>query len=201
MKTRTLIEKLHLGEQTPENVAEDVRTALNRMAALLDGGHAVLTAGKLHPDLPAIHEVGPGRTVDTPEVRHLGFGTFKGGDYTFRGGGAMTRSGPISWTTLSGPDPDSVYDFQAAKAAVAELQEAAEGLDSYRDRLMSQAYSDAVAAILTADSSLAPAYVLRALDYDGESLGLSGPHAQEILRRVGHEAINEAERLFFARLE
>jgi hypothetical protein len=150
-------------------------------------------------------------------VRHMGWGLLKSDavdardpetgetyhipEYSFSGGGAMNRNGPVSWTTLDGPDPERVYDFEAAKTAVAELQEAAEGMDAWRDERLEQAYSDAVAAILTADPTLAPARVLQALDYDGESLGMSGPHAHDILDRVGHNTINEAEIVFFARLD
>jgi nucleoid DNA-binding protein len=143
--TEKLVERLHLvGEQTPENVAADVQEAFRLMAEHLLEGTPVLTAGAYHTDLPTIHDVGNGRKVNTGMVRHMGWGLFRSDavdardpetgetyhipEYSFSGGGAMNRNGPVSWTTMDGPDPERVYDFEAAKTAVAELQEAAEGL-------------------------------------------------------------------------
>ena len=64
-----------------------------------------------------------------------------------------------------------------------------------------QALSDAVAAILTADDTLAPSRVLRALDVEDGTLGVSGPYAYQILNRAGHAAIENAELLYNARME
>lgn len=104
------------------------QTALQEMQDYLTRGTAVLTAGEIHPDLPTIHDVGPGRRINTPEPKHLGFGMFKAGDYGFDGGGAMQRSETFSWCPFTGPEIESTgYDLQAAQAAVRDLLEGLEG--------------------------------------------------------------------------
>lgn len=98
--------------------------ALSEMLKYLDHGMAVLTAGEQHPDIPTIHEVGPGRRINTPEVRHCGFGVFKAGEYTFCGGGAMyhTDDHSLAWTILSGPDVAGTgYDLGKARRAVRNM--------------------------------------------------------------------------------
>lgn len=106
-------------EYTPD------RDALRKMLETLEDGTAVLTAGEIHEDIPTIDDVGPGRRIDAPEpVRHLGFGLFRTGEYSFNAGGAMNRAEGFSWTKLTGPDVEALgYDVTAARAAVRELLE------------------------------------------------------------------------------
>lgn len=64
-----------------------------------------------------------------------------------------------------------------------------------------QAWEDAVVAIVTADPTLSPARVLRALDWDGEHLSFGGRYADEVASRTSLETLYQAELLFKARLE
>ena len=95
---------------------------LETMLDYLDGGTAVLVSNGFYDRrMPTINEVGPGRTVSTPEAcRHLGWGAFKCGEFGFSGGGAMYHSDTFSWTLLSGPT-QTVYPFATAIDVIQKL--------------------------------------------------------------------------------
>lgn len=105
----------------------------------LSVGKGVLTAGKVHDDIPTIHQVGPGSRIDTgARVEHQGFGSMKAGNFRFYAGGSMYDRDVCSWTpfyTITGESVGEVYDLEAAKAAVEELLASLGGEDEAREKL------------------------------------------------------------------
>lgn len=106
--------------------------ALQDMASTLNRGTPVLTGGSIHPDIPTIDSVGPGRRINTVgRVEHVGWGCMAasmgpGQDrITFDAGGAMYRADSFSWTYLGGPAMAAGYDMNAAQRAVRDLLNAA----------------------------------------------------------------------------
>jgi hypothetical protein len=98
----------------------------------IQAGRAILTAGRVHPDIPVIQDVGHALPTDG-EVRHIGFGCFLanvgGEDISFDGGGAMTREEQdgkwvYSWTYLTGSREALLamgYPWDEVRVAVDEL--------------------------------------------------------------------------------
>lgn len=105
---------------------EDAQFLLNK----LNEGRAILTAGRIHENVPTIHDVGTGdrQTIktDTP-VDHAGYGLFiakkNGETITFDGGGAMSRLETVSFTILRPTDlaKEMGYNFDIVRAALEEL--------------------------------------------------------------------------------
>lgn len=100
--------------------------ALEVLLKELKRGNAVLTAQKIHDDIPTIHEVGKPKYWST--VKHLGMGMFRGetgnGTFDFDGGGAMNRAGNLSWTRLNAERDvlrDLKYNTGKVKKALMEL--------------------------------------------------------------------------------
>ena len=105
----------------------------NKYQVLLDkinSGYAILTAGRIHDDIPTIHDVGHSLKTDIP-VNHMGFGFFEsrvnGNSITFDAGGAMKREKDsedntlFSWTCLFADQSqlDSMgYDLIKVKSAL-----------------------------------------------------------------------------------
>ena len=108
---------------------------MNKYQVLLDyvnSGTAILTAGKIHDNIPTIHDIGHNLPIDSnSEVRHVGFGFFeaKVNDdcITFDGGGAMNRltdndrNNILSWCILganSGQLESMGYNLESVKSAL-----------------------------------------------------------------------------------
>lgn len=108
----------------------------DKLLNLVNEGQAILTAGKLHPDIPTIHDVGNRDSqhlkTDSP-VEHCGFGLFiaKVGEaeISFDGGGAMNREEDgagtrYSWTLLRARAEQLEalnYDLEKVRAALSTL--------------------------------------------------------------------------------
>ena len=108
---------------------------MNKYQVLLDkvnSGTAILTAGRIHDNIPTIHDIGHNLPIDSnSEVRHVGFGFFEAkvnDDYiTFDGGGAMYRltdndgNNILSWCVLdanSGQLESMGYNLESVKSAL-----------------------------------------------------------------------------------
>ena len=107
-------------------ISDDNRTeAYERLLKEVNRGQAILTAQELHKDIPTIHSFA-GKYRNT--VDHLGYGMFRGhtdhGNFTFDGGGAMNRTGSVSWCPLSADKAvlrDLKYSLPKVKRALKEL--------------------------------------------------------------------------------
>lgn len=98
------------------------KVELRAMLDRLERSEGVLVSGGFYDRrVPGINDVGPGRKVNTPACRHLGYGLFKCGDIEFSGGGAMYRADTFSWTPVDGPVHETNYPFAEAEAAIREL--------------------------------------------------------------------------------
>jgi len=111
---------------------------MNKYQVLLDKvneGHAILTAGRIHDDIPTIHDCGHSLKSDI-DIVHCGFGLFRGRildqDYFFDAGGAMNRitdsnSDYIeSWTILSASHDQLItmgYNIESVKLALESFNE------------------------------------------------------------------------------
>jgi len=111
---------------------------INKYQKLLDivnDNTAILTAGKIHDDIPTIHDVGHSLITDH-EVIHCGFGLFRskvlGKDIYFDGGGAMLTLYDnnddyiVSYTRLSADHDQLVsmgYNLERVKLALESFNE------------------------------------------------------------------------------
>ena len=99
--------------------------AYQKLLKEIQGGTAVLTAQDIHKDVPTLHNFA-GKYHDS--VNHHGDGMFAGktehGMFSFDAGGAMTRTGDVSWTNLYADDAvlkDLGYDLKKVEKALNEL--------------------------------------------------------------------------------
>ena len=108
---------------------------MNKYQVLLDkvnSGTAILTAGKIHDNIPTIHDIGHSLPIDSnSKVEHMGFGYFiaevNGDSITFDGGGAMNNlvdsngDNILSWCVLganSGQLESMGYNLESVKSAL-----------------------------------------------------------------------------------
>ena len=112
--------------------------AVTELLIGLDAYGAVLTAARIHADVPTIHDINnrKGARLQTKtEVKHLGFGFFEAmtesGKLTFEGGGALRRApngenSDLGWCPLYA-DPgvldDLGYDRAAVRAALESIEQ------------------------------------------------------------------------------
>jgi len=110
--------------------------AYQELLRQVENGGAILTAGRIHPDIPIIQEVGHQEGMPLKclsEVKHLGFGFFRGetqhGEFSFDGGGAMNqvKDGDkwlFGWTSLRASAEvlgDLGYDLDKVAQALESL--------------------------------------------------------------------------------
>lgn len=112
------------------------KTDLQILLDHVNQGTAVLTAGRIHENIPTIHDVSHrdgARLKTDSEVGHFGFGHFEAlvgtQNVAFAGGGLMNRTESFSWTVLrANPNQLHVmgYDLAEVKDALVELISQAE---------------------------------------------------------------------------
>jgi len=108
------------------------------MLEIVNKGLGILTAGRIHPDIPTIHNFCPKEYFAS--IAHHGWGVFSGrtpsGGFNFNAGGAMTTrdiegGGWISFTPLWYDNEqvlqDLGYSLKRVRKALLELIEQEEG--------------------------------------------------------------------------